>query len=262
MLVFLKLGGSLITDKSSIEEARPEVIARLCGEIAQARRARRDLSLVIGHGSGSFGHTVAKKYGTRSGVQGEAAWAGFARVAHVASQLNAILLDTLLDTGVPALRIQPSASAVCRAGQIIDLAIRPIEHALDAGLVPLVYGDVAVDETLGGTIISTEEILAYLARKLSPTRILIAGTYEGVLDRGGAIIPAISHDTLDAFRDALGGSEQADVTGGMNTKVRSMLALCEMLPTLTVHIFSGVEPGSVFQALTQDNALCGTRLSA
>ena len=35
--------------------------------------------LVIGHGSGSFGHYMASKYGTRKGVDGPDQWAGFAK---------------------------------------------------------------------------------------------------------------------------------------------------------------------------------------
>lgn len=40
--------------------------------------------------------------------------------------------------------------------------------ALRAGLVPVVHGDVAFDEELGGTVASTEEIFSFLARELAP----------------------------------------------------------------------------------------------
>ncbi|MBN1427868.1 MAG: isopentenyl phosphate kinase family protein [Anaerolineae bacterium] len=262
MLIFLKLGGSLITDKSGIEKARPEAISRLADEIAAAMKSRRDLSLVIGHGSGSFGHTAARKYGTRSGVQGPDAWQGFAQVAYVASQLNSLIFHSLLNADIPAFHIQPSASAVCRGGQIIDMAIRPIEHTLKAGLVPLIYGDVAVDEVRGGTIISTEEIFDYLARKIIPACILIAGDYEGVLDGNGQVIPSITPSNLDDVKEALGGSDQVDVTGGMASKVTSMMALCTMIPSLSIHIFSGQQPGNVFRALTEEDISVGTRLSS
>ena len=55
---FLKLGGSLITDKSRPQTARLDVLERLASEIAQAYHKHPDLSLVIGHGSGSFGHGI------------------------------------------------------------------------------------------------------------------------------------------------------------------------------------------------------------
>ena len=50
MMIFLKLGGSLITDKTGVEAARPAVLARLAAEIAAARAAQPGLPLLIGHG--------------------------------------------------------------------------------------------------------------------------------------------------------------------------------------------------------------------
>jgi isopentenyl phosphate kinase len=55
-LVFLKLGGSLITDKDTPRSPRRDVLARLAAEILYAHRQRPQMQLVIGHGSGSFGH--------------------------------------------------------------------------------------------------------------------------------------------------------------------------------------------------------------
>jgi isopentenyl phosphate kinase len=67
-LVFLKLGGSLITDKTQAYTARHEKLADLASQIARSLHADPELRLVLGHGSGSFGHTAAKKYGTRDGA--------------------------------------------------------------------------------------------------------------------------------------------------------------------------------------------------
>ncbi|MBN1309906.1 MAG: isopentenyl phosphate kinase family protein [Anaerolineae bacterium] len=262
MLTFLKLGGSLITDKSGVEKARTDEITRLSAEIASALQISRDLSLIVGHGSGSFGHTAARQYGTRTGVQGKEAWQGFARVAYVASRLNHLLVESLHEAGVPVLRIQPSASAICHKSQITQMSLIPLQHTLTAGLVPIVYGDVAIDDALGGTIISTEEIFAYLAEKLTPDRILIAGDYEGVLDANKQVIPSITPPTLADLQNTLCGSDQVDVTGGMASKVSSMLSLCETIRGLKVHIFSGRQPGNVFRALTEENIPFGTRLSA
>ncbi len=73
-LVFLKLGGSLITDKKRPHTPRMDVIRRLAREIAAARNIRPDLQLVLGHGSGSFGHIPAEKYGTHQGVKSPSEW--------------------------------------------------------------------------------------------------------------------------------------------------------------------------------------------
>lgn len=66
-LILIKLGGSVITDKSKPFTARPGAIKRLVGEIKQAGKIYKG-KILIGHGSGSFGHTVAAKYKTQEGI--------------------------------------------------------------------------------------------------------------------------------------------------------------------------------------------------
>lgn len=262
MLMFLKLGGSLITDKSRPETALPDVIERLAGEVRDALEADAALRLVVGHGSGSFGHTAAAAYGTRRGVETPAEWRGFAEVSVVAARLNTIVLEAFHAAGVPVFRVQPSASAACRAGQIVHIETAPVQQALAHGLVPLVYGDVAVDEVQGGTIISTEDVFDALARALKPARILLAGQYEGVLDEHANVVPRITPATLAGYRAALGGSAETDVTGGMAAKVESMLQLCRAVPGLQVVIFDGEQPGAVGQALSGTDVQHGTVLEA
>lgn len=263
-LLFLKLGGSLLTDKTAVETLRPDVLARAAGEIAAACAAHPDLALVLGHGSGSFGHVAAAEHGTRQGVKTPQQWRGFAQVGAVAARLNAHVLEALRAAGVPALRLPPSASARCEDGRLVQMATQPVMAALDAGLVPLVYGDVAFDAVRGGTIVSTEEVLSYLAAALPirPSWLLLAGETAGVLDAEQSVIPAITPDNLAEAAAALGGSHGADVTGGMASKVRGMLDLAEELPGLQIRIFSGREPGHVRQVLLDPETAVGTRLAA
>jgi isopentenyl phosphate kinase len=248
MLTFLKLGGSLITDKLISRTPRPEVLARLMDEIAAARLAQPGQGLVLGHGSGSFGHGEARKYGTRQGVHTPEQWRGLAEVQAVAGELNRLVVDAARAAGLPVLNLPPSASAVCRDGVIQSMALEPLQAALAHDLVPLVFGDVALDELRGGTIVSTEDVFRYLALRLPPERILLAGSEPGVLTRfpDGDVIPAI---TPGMALSGLGGSAAADVTGGMASKVGEMLALAQAVPGVTVRIFSGAVPGLVRAAL-------------
>lgn len=262
MLTFLKLGGSLITDKAGTEAAREDVIARLGGEIRAAHEANGGLGLLVGHGSGSFGHNAAERHGTRQGVATPEQWRGFAEVAVVAARLNNLVTEAFHAAGLPVFRVQPSASALCRDGVITSMALEPIRAALAHGLIPLVHGDVAVDEVRGGTIISTEDVFTYLAKQLRPARILLAGDYEGVRDEHGELVRRITPSTLPALRAALGGSEQTDVTGGMAAKVESMLALCVAVPGLSIRIFDGRPPGAVHDVLTRPEFGAGTLLEA
>lgn len=260
-LILLKLGGSLLTDKTGTEALRADTLRRLATEIAAARAADPELQLLVGHGSGSFGHVAAARHGTRAGVRGSAQWAGFAAVGDAAARLDRLVVAALLAEGVPALGLPPSASAHVTDGRILNMAVAPIQSTLAAGLVPVVFGDVAFDTTRGGTIVSTEEVMDYLAAHLRPRWLLLAGETEGVLDEEGQLIPLITAATLPAFLPALGASRGTDVTGGMAAKVRAMVALVEASPGLNIRIFSGLTPDLLTRLLLNPNLAAGTRLS-
>ncbi|MGQ9491454.1 MAG: isopentenyl phosphate kinase [Anaerolineae bacterium] len=267
-LVFLKLGGSLLTDKTRPQALRSDVLARLAAEVAEALRQRPGLQLVLGHGSGSFGHVVANRYGTRAGVRTAEEWRGYAATARSAAMLNHLVIEALWEAEVPALRIQPSASACCRDGELVALDERPITAALAHGLVPVVHGDVALDEVRGGTIISTEQIFRWLAARLAPQRVVLVGEVAGVFtadptrDPAARLIPEISTAMGPALVHILGGSRGVDVTGGMVTKVQEMLALLEVTPSLRqVQIISGLVPGLMRSVLLDPGLQAGTRLT-
>ncbi len=249
MLTFIKLGGSLITDKRESAHFHADVMHRVASEIAHAHAAEPDHQLLIGHGSGSFGHVAARKYGTMDGVRSPDQWIGFAEVATVARRLNSLVIDQLGQFGLPVFAVQPSSSARCENGTLTALDVQPIATALEHGLIPVVYGDVALDTKRGGTIISTETIFFYLAARLKPTRILLLGDVDGVYDADGQVIPHITPVNLKTTEAALGGSRGTDVTGGMATKVRQMVELTERVPGLEIRICGGTQPGQLEAAL-------------
>lgn len=263
-LVYVKLGGSLITDKRQAETARMDVIQRLAEEIATARRLAPDLQLVVGHGSGSFGHVVGSRYGTRTGVHTSEGWYGFAATADAAARLNRIVTAALLAAGLPAWTIQPSVALHCRDGEIVDGPLTAVQKALAHGLVPVVHGDVALDEVRGGTIASTEEIFEWLALHLTPQRMILAGEVDGVYtgdpqrDPSARRIEKITPLTFAANAAGLGSSFGTDVTGGMAAKVQQTIRLVECHTDLKVLICSGLQPSALLHALTDEDASPGT----
>ena len=260
--IFLKLGGSLITDKTKVESVRGDVLARVAAEIAQAQQENPRQRLVLGHGSGSFGHVAAARRGTRQGVSDAEDWRGFVEVSDAAARLNRLVVAALLAAGVSAVSLQPSASVMCVDGRIQTIAAEQVQAALVAGLVPVVYGDVAFDTVRGGTIVSTEEVMMALAEEIRPSWLLLAGETEGVFDLSGQVIPAISHKNYTEIETALGGSRGTDVTGGMASKVQGMLALVAEFPQMSIRIFSGLEPNNLAQTLLNPAQAGGTLLHA
>lgn len=262
-IVLLKLGGSLITDKDKPYTPRLDKLAELAQEIKTALDSSPGLHLILGHGSGSFGHVAAKKHGTRDGVQTREQWLGFTEVRFQAAELNRYVLQSLLEAGLPAMPFPPSASMVSDRRKVIYHNVETIRRALAANLLPVVQGDVAFDESLGGTILSTEDVFAFLVEQFNPSRILLAGLEAGVWADFPArtrLVKQIQLSDYEAMRSGIQGSASTDVTGGMKAKVEEMLSLIQKNKDLTVQIFAAEEPGLLTRALQGENV--GTLLTA
>jgi len=266
--LYLKLGGSLITDKRQPETPRLDVIARVAAEIATARQRLPELRLVVGHGSGSFGHVAGKRYRTRAGVRSETEWYGFSVVADAAARLNRIVTAALLAAGIPAWTIQPSVPLRCSDGIVTAGPESTVLAALSNGLVPVVHGDVALDSTRGGTIASTEEIFDWLAYSVPASRLILLGEVDGIysvdpaLDPNATQIRHITPKTVDSIQAGLGGSHGVDVTGGMAAKVAQSIGMVERHPGIEIIVCSGLKPGNVLRVLTEPAIQIGTRISA
>ncbi len=224
-LAFVKLGGSLITDKSKPYTARIQTIARIANELQEA--TWDGVKLLVGHGGGSFPHTSAEKYKTSEGIISEQSVRGIAEVQTDAAKLNRIVVETFLHEGLNAIGVQPSANAVAKNKKIISWDTHAIEQSIKHGIIPVVYGDVLFDEAQGCCIASTEELFRFLAPKLKPKRIVLAARVNGVLDAEGKTIPSISAKNYEEVKKHLKGSDATDVTGGMKQKVEFMPELAK-----------------------------------
>ncbi|MEI7987717.1 MAG: isopentenyl phosphate kinase [Chloroflexota bacterium] len=260
--VFLKLGGSLITEKTKANTPRLDTIKRLVQEISAGLAHSPHIRLILGHGSGSFGHMAARQFGTRQGVHTPFEWKGFAEVWHAADALNRLVTDALYEAGLPVISFSPASMVISHSGGVLRWDLSPLKSALEHGLLPLVYGDVIFDNEKGGTILSTEDLFVFMAKELHPQRILLAGIEPGVW----ADYPTCTHlvgeitpqNSLSFLDKSLGASAAPDVTGGMAEKVRQALEMVRFAPDMEVLIFSGEEAGNVQQAISGKSL--GTRL--
>ncbi|MBI9045376.1 MAG: isopentenyl phosphate kinase family protein [Anaerolineaceae bacterium] len=242
MLVFLKLGGSLITDKNTPLTPKINIISNIAKEIKTILNTDRQLKMIIGHGSGSFGHSVAKIYNTVEGAKTSQDWEGFIKVWEAARALNQIVIEQFIQNGVPALSFSPSAMTISHGQKISSWDISSIQMALSAGLIPLIHGDVVFDTQIGATILSTEKLFFHLATRLKPNKILISGIEKGVWQDFPActkIIKNITPSSYPNMMESIQESASVDVTGGMLAKVSQMVDLVNSINDLEVQIFPG-----------------------
>lgn len=231
-LVIVKLGGSLITHKRRPRTARPAVIQRLAAELAKGGGPRRP-HVLVGHGSGSFGHDVAARFELASGVREPRQLEGVSLTQAVARALTVRITDALHGAGLRPFTLSPSSFCTARAGKLGRVQTGPLEHALDAGLLPVVHGDIVLDAVQGAAICSTEAILTALAERLQRqgrriVRALWLGDTDGVYDDRGRTVPELDHARWQKIASHVGGARGTDVTGGMRLRVSTALRLARM----------------------------------
>lgn len=255
-LVLIKLGGSLITDKTKPYTTRQAVIDRLAREIHEARLLGKDFDVIVGHGGGSFPHNSAVKYGTQKGIVNRASYRGIAEVQRDAAALNRLVVDSFLKAGENAISVQPSSATISEGSRIKKWDLGPLRLMLKAHLLPVPYGDVGLDLRQGCCILSTEEVLFYIAKKLNAKRVIVAGRTDGVLEGGpsaGKKIGEINRKNFGKIRACLAGSDGIDVTGGMLHKVERLLELAKY--GIASEIINGNRPGYVRRALLGEAGL-------
>jgi len=222
--VFVKLGGSFITRKSeadSLKESSVTLAARMLRKALEAR----PVSLVLGHGAGSYGHILAMKYGAVQGVHRRHGWEALYRIRESMTSMNLRFVRCCGKGGLHPVTVSPFAVALARGGKVRRLDVGNIRELLRRGQIPLLHGDVVPDTERGFTIASTEALLTALTGHMRFDRVVMVSDTEGVLDGEGRTIERIDGRNFGAVRRFLKGSGSPDVTGGMRKKVEHLFRL-------------------------------------
>ena len=248
----LKIGGSVITDKNGELAARTEVINRLAEETEKANVK----NLIIVHGGGSFGHPTAQKYGIKEGLREEAQKVGFAETHHVMTVLNGLVMDSLVWHNIPALSVTPSSCVVTENGRIKFFEGAVLKMLLEMGFVPVLYGDAVLDEKLGFTVLSGDQLVSYLARKFGAGKMIIGVDTDGLYDadpkvvKNAKLYAHLTLSELEKVKSKLGGSTATDVTGGMVGKIAELVpAVAQGIPVAMVN---AAKPNRVYKALMEE----------
>ena len=243
-ITLIKLGGSVITHKEKGYSARVGIIRQLAREIKRAKTP-----VVIAHGSGSFGHTSAKKYGGKKGYK--STW-GVAKVARDAMEINRIVMDILIEEKIPAVSMRPMSMIIAKKGVVEKNFFESIILLLKQGITPVIYGDVIIDINWKTTIFSGETTLDLIGLYLLKNDFKIVkniqvGITDGVYDENKKTIPEITKKNYHQYKSSIFKSKNIDVTGGMKHKIESSLVLAEKkIPT---YIINGLVKNNLYKAL-------------
>ncbi|KXB00562.1 hypothetical protein AKJ48_01700 [candidate division MSBL1 archaeon SCGC-AAA261O19] len=256
--LIVKLGGSIITDKSKEFTVREDALNRLAEELTSVEGP-----LIVVHGGGSFGHPLASKYGINSGYENKSQLMGFALTHRAMEELNSAVVSTLQDASIPAVPIQPSACVIVENGEISSIEVSSIRKLLELGLVPVMYGDAVPDLERGMSILSGDQLVVFLARELGVERVILGVDTDGVYtgdpkkDEEAELLPKITPKNWQEIKDSLSTGAAPDVTGGMRRKVEELLKLPEI--GIEAQIINASKPKTLKKAIKGDKSL-GTRI--
>lgn len=249
-ITILKLGGSVLTEKTDTPTPKPAAISRCASEIASSiLPAGVGGPLILVHGAGSFGHPQAEKHRSPDGFTNF----GIIEIHRDVSSLNDLVIEALVKNGVPAVPLHPFGCMVAENGRIAEMETAQIEMMLARGIVPVLHGDVVMDREIGASIVSGDQLATWLAVRFKAARIGLGTAVDGVL-ADGAVVPLITRANFESVRPHIQGSEGTDVTGGMLGKVLELLEV-----DIDSYIFNASKENAVAGFLSGDEP--GTRIT-
>ncbi|MFH0829954.1 MAG: isopentenyl phosphate kinase [Candidatus Aenigmatarchaeota archaeon] len=253
-LTILKIGGSVITDRTSeVPNINHANLSRLATEIAEGMKSE-NFQLVMVHGVGSYGHQIVKRTGIDKGISNDEQKLGMAQTQMQVSELNVLVCKQLQEAGIPAMPCQASAAAVMNNGRVSEWDVSAVREMLSRGVVPVLYGVPAVDKSMGCSILSGDQIAPYLAKHLKADRIIHGTDVDGIFtgdpkkDKNAKHIPLINAENIEQVKTMLGGSTNVDVSGGMTGKVAEIAGT-----GIRTMIVSATVPGRIRAALLGEN---------
>jgi isopentenyl phosphate kinase len=246
MTALVKVGGSVLTDKQ-----RP-----LFFQDAYAHSVAADIRLsrtvpVLVHGTGSWAKAIGRHHRIDDGWFRDAT--GFQMTCLRIRRLQEALAAALRDEGVLCCPIQANA-IFHRTGGTLDLYdTGPITRLVQAGVSPLLCGDLLVEGPGIFRVVSSDAIAVAIARRIDISDCVFATDVDGFQDAAGRLVPEVFEPDPD-----VGDSDRRDVTGGMSAKITAALAIAATGARTT--IVNGRIGGRVRDALAR-RAVTGTRVA-
>lgn len=251
-MILIKLGGSVITDKSQYRTFNRAVVARLCHEIKESGE-----DVIIVHGAGSFGHILAKENRLNDGFEDESQIPALAQVCFDVRELNSMVIKELIDAGIPAVSIPPGSCFMMDGRKLRIDNEEVLRGFVDKGVMPVMFGDVVLDRKLGFAICSGDQIMELLAKIFKPRRVIFVSDIDGLYDRDPKKCPDASlYEVVDESIISRIRSETsvADVTGGVYSKMQTMLRMCS--DDRDCILMNGTAEGRLLSLLRGEEIVC------
>lgn len=254
-MLLVKLGGSVLTDKTRLRTPRRATIRRLAQELAAVRKP-----LLVVHGAGSFGHILARRHKLAEGGLDGAKRRAAARVQADVRALDDLVVDALIRAGLAAVPIAPSSVLNLDDGRVASVDLTPFLEFSSMGFTPVTFGDIVRDVRRGVSVCSGDLMMVELARAFQPERVVFAADVDGLFTadpkrrRSARLLEEVGPGNISRIEFS---SSRMDVTGSIEGKVRRMFTIARHVGECL--IVNGDADDRVLDAL-RGRPVVGTRI--
>lgn len=226
----IKIGGSAISDKTKDMVFREDIIDGLAEDISKLNKR-----IILVHGVGNAGHPPVLKYEIHKGYKNPEQLQGLVIAQNRVNKARYMIAEALRKYNVPGFLFYPSSFIESKRGRIVNLFKAAIQKYFQLGAVPVLSGDVVVDQDMGFSVLSGDQIVTRLAMEFNADRIIYGIDVDGLYsappakDPNAKHIPEIKLNELKMMFEKVGEARGIDVSGGMKGKVKEIILAEEFL---------------------------------
>jgi isopentenyl phosphate kinase len=260
-IIILKIGGSVLTHKNSKKTIiKKKLLKNTAIEIKKYLDKNKSTRLIIIHGAGQPGHSVAKKYNLASGVFNNKKKIKGALLCNQAiKKLHEEFVNIFVDAGVNIFSVDAASVITQKNKKIINFDTNSIKNLLNKNFIPVLHGQMVPDKTENLSVCSGDTISAYIPIKLKVKKILFASDIDGIFTKDpfkykdAKLISEISiKDVFNNKKIKLSESHSLDVTKGLLGKVESFKNILTKKQVSQIIIFNGLKKEHYTSALNNE----------
>ncbi|OGH84199.1 MAG: hypothetical protein A2261_03565 [Candidatus Magasanikbacteria bacterium RIFOXYA2_FULL_44_8] len=243
---------------------RRKLLRNIAGEIKTFLQQHKNTQIIIVHGAGQPGHSIAQKYRLASGVRNNRDKIYGSLLCNAAiEKLDEEMIAIFLKAGLNVCTVDALSVITQKNKKMHTFDTTAIKNALAHHTIPILHGQMVFDNTETLSICSGDTIATYLADHFSAKKLLFASDVDGVLTKDPFVFPhaklitkIATRDILHSRQTTLSKSHNTDVTDGLLGKIRSLDHLLTKNSVKEVVIFNGLKKERFGLALTDKKFPC------
>ena len=265
-ITVIKLGGALITDKSTPYTMREDIIENVASEIKECIDSGLIEGLVLIHGVGSFGHPPVLKYELYKGFKEPGQLMHLSSTQHIVNQLRTKIAEKFQDVGIPINLMHTSSLLIGNKMKITESMFEALKGYLSLGMVPLIGGDMMYDNSMGFSVCSGDQLSVVISSEVKASCLIFATDVAGIYDsdpkinKEALLIREININEIENIIKQLDESKEADASGRMKGKLMNLTSIKDLIKSgLNTAILSMIQP-NILKNFLEGKDIPATRL--